>query len=121
VVLLVGVATSIDMFHERLPRSALRWLKGQSFDVAKSEDIIERVYECSAANEDVVLRIGAGLSDAILQRQRDHVQGVEAFEAALKVNQHRLECFRASLIQPIVRVHESLPRQPAQHFPRRGR
>ena len=47
--------------------------------------MIERVYECSAANEDVVLRIGATLSDTILQRQRDHVQSVEAFNAALKV------------------------------------
>jgi len=48
--------------------------------------VIERVYECSAANEDVVLRIGATLSDTILQRQRDHVQSVEAFNAALKVS-----------------------------------
>jgi len=85
VTLLIGIATSIDIFHERLPRAALRCLSGQAFDVTKSEDVIERVFECSAANEDVVLRIGAGLSDAILQRQRDHVQSVEAFNSALKV------------------------------------
>lgn len=86
VTLLIGIATSIDLFHERLPRTALRCLKGESFDVTKSEDVIERVYEHSAANEDVVLRIGATLSDTILQRQRDHVQSVEAFNNALKVS-----------------------------------
>ena len=86
VLLLIGIATSVDNFHERLPKAALRCLSGQSFNVTRSEDVIERVYECSAANEDVVLRIGATLSDTILQRQRDHVQSVEAFNAALKVS-----------------------------------
>ena len=84
-VLLFGIATSIELFHERLSRAASRCLYGAQFDVEQTSLILERVFQKAIAGSKAPLRLGPVLVSSLMERQRDHVQSVQAFIAALKV------------------------------------
>lgn len=83
---LFGVATSIEIFHEKLPRSAIRCLKGEKFDVERVEESLEKVFDDAVLRPHSALRLGSALCRQILERQKDHVQSVQAFISALKVS-----------------------------------
>lgn len=83
--LLFGVATSVDLFHERLPRAASRCLYGAQFDVEQTSLILERVFQKAIAGSKAPIRLGPVLVSSLMERQHDHVQSVQAFTAALKV------------------------------------
>ena len=83
-ILLFGIATSVDIFHEKLPTSAKRCLQGEQFDVDRVEESLEQVFNDCVGPESI-LRLGPGLSRMLLERQRDHVQSIQAFVSALKV------------------------------------
>ena len=82
--LLFGIATSVELFHEKLPRSAIRCIRGNTFDVERAEESLERVFNASVSQSST-LRPGPALSSMLLERQRDHVQSVQAYVKALKV------------------------------------
>lgn len=85
-ILLFGIATSVDLFHDKLPRSSLRCLHGAKFDVARVEESLESVFIATTARTNSqTLWLGSLLSKTLLERQRDHVQSVQAFLMALKV------------------------------------
>ncbi len=84
-VLLFGIATSIDLFHERLSRSASRCLYGKQFDIEQTSSILERVFEKAVAGVAAPLRLGSAFVSSLLERQTDHLQSVQSFTAALKV------------------------------------
>ncbi|PBP27313.1 origin recognition complex subunit [Diplocarpon rosae] len=84
-VLLFGIATSIDLFHERLPRAASRCLEGRQFNVEQINSLLERIFLKAVAGAEAALRLGAGLLSTLLDRQEDHVQSIQSFIAALKV------------------------------------
>jgi origin recognition complex subunit 3 len=84
-VLLFGVATSVDLFHERLSRAASRCLIGQQFDVEQTSSLVERIFLAAVANSKAPLRLGNGFIANLVERQHDHVQSVQSFIAALKV------------------------------------
>ncbi|PBP26947.1 origin recognition complex subunit [Diplocarpon rosae] len=83
-VLLFGIATSIDLFHERLPRAASRCLEGRQFNVEQIDSLLERIFLKAVAGAEAALRLGAGLLSTLLDRQEDHVQSIQSFIAALK-------------------------------------
>jgi len=85
-VLLFGVATSVDLFHERLSRVASRCLYGAQFDVEQTGPILERVFQKTIAGLKAPLRLGPVLVSSLMERQYDHVQSVQAFTTALKVS-----------------------------------
>jgi origin recognition complex subunit 3 len=70
-VLLFGIATSVELFHERLSRAASSCLFGAQFDVEQTSSLL--------------LRLGPLLVSTLMERQQDHVQSVQSFIAALKV------------------------------------
>ncbi|KAI9758803.1 MAG: hypothetical protein M4579_002817 [Chaenotheca gracillima] len=82
-VALFGIATSEEIFHQKLPNAAIRCLRGERFDVERSEESLERLFN-DATSASSMLRLGPGLSGMLLDRQRDHVQSVEAFISAVK-------------------------------------
>jgi origin recognition complex subunit 3 len=84
-VLLFGIATSVELFQERLPRAASRCLYGAQFDVEQTSLILERVFQRAIAGSRAPLRLGPLLVTSLMERQLDHVQSVQAFTAALKV------------------------------------
>jgi len=84
-VVLFGLATSIEIFHEKLPRSAIRCLQGEKFDVERVEESLEKVFDDAVLGSQSTLRLGPALCRQLLERQKDHVQSVQAFVNALKV------------------------------------
>ena len=84
--MLFGVATSIQIFHEKLPRSAVRCLQGDKFDVERVEETLTKVFDDALLGRQTTLWLGPALCKQLLERQKDHVQNVQAFVSALKVN-----------------------------------
>ncbi|KAJ5038766.1 uncharacterized protein L3040_006446 [Drepanopeziza brunnea f. sp. 'multigermtubi'] len=83
-VLLFSIATSVDLFHERLPRAASRCLEGRQFDVEQTSSLLDRMFQKAVAGVEAPLRLGAGLLSSLIDRQEDHVQSIQSFIAALK-------------------------------------
>ncbi|KAK0118781.1 hypothetical protein ONS95_007663 [Cadophora gregata] len=83
-VLLFGVATSVELFHERLSRTASRSLVGRQFDVEQTSSLLERIFEKAVSGGKAPLRLGSKLVAELIERQEDHVQSVQSFVVALK-------------------------------------
>ncbi|OCL01814.1 hypothetical protein AOQ84DRAFT_328398, partial [Glonium stellatum] len=83
-VLLFGVATSSESFQDRLPGTALRRLRGETFNVKQANEILEKIFCATIDGPGVSLRLGPNLSRRLLERQKDHIQSVQAFSDALK-------------------------------------
>ena len=84
-VLLFGIATSVALFHERLSRSASRLLSGVQFDVENTNLVLERIFQKTVTSANVPVRLGHKLVSSLMARQKDHVQSIQSFTAALKV------------------------------------
>ncbi len=84
-VLLFGIATSVDMFQARLPKHAVHRLTTAHFDVAPSSAVLDSLVRCSVAASDVPLRLGPALLRMLVNRQHEHVVGMSAFINSLKV------------------------------------
>ncbi|MCJ1375798.1 hypothetical protein MMC20_007035 [Loxospora ochrophaea] len=84
-VLLFGIATSIELFQEKLPRAAIRHLHGMKFEAAQTGETLEKMFKAAASNGEYrPMWLGAGISNLLLQRQRNHAQNVEDFVRAFK-------------------------------------
>jgi origin recognition complex subunit 3 len=83
--LLFGIATSVELFNERLPRAASRCLHGAQFDVEQTSAVLENVFQKVIAGPEAPLRLGPELVTSLIERQYDDVQSIQAFTAALKV------------------------------------
>jgi origin recognition complex subunit 3 len=84
-VLLFGIATSLELFHDRLPKIATRCLEGPQFDVEQTNLVLESVFRKAVASCRAPLHLGPSIVSSIVERQHDHVQSVQAFSASLKV------------------------------------
>ena len=84
-VLLFGIATSVELFHERLSRSASRCLSGTQFDVEQTSSILENVFLKVVAGAKAPLRLGPVFVSSLMERQHNHVQSIQAFVSTLKV------------------------------------
>jgi hypothetical protein len=87
--LLFGIATSIDLLESRLLKSACRLIYGAQFDCVQTDTILENVFKGAVISNDVPLRLGPQILRSMLDRQRDHMAGIQAFISSLKV---RLIC-----------------------------
>lgn len=83
-VLLFGIATSVELFHERLSQTASRSLEGRQFDVEQTNSLLERIFEKAVSGSEAPLRLGSKLVAELIERQEDHVQSVQSFVVALK-------------------------------------
>jgi origin recognition complex subunit 3 len=85
-VLLFDIGTSVEFFHERLPRTAIRCLEGQKFDVAQADEMLERVFIATTRDVDIERTIwpGSSLCDVILDWHKQHTQSVDSYSEALK-------------------------------------
>ena len=88
-VLLFGIATSVELFQEKLSRETIRLLDGSAFDVQQLD--IENVFK-AFQSEQPTLWVGPGLSRVILQRQKDYVQSHSTFIDSVKVTLLVLRC-----------------------------
>lgn len=83
-ILLLGVATSIEIFHEKVPKSIIRLMRGEKFDVERAEECLAKIFNDATIGPQSVLRLGPSLCDFLLRRQKNHTQSIQAFVAALK-------------------------------------
>lgn len=82
--LLFSVATSIELFEERLSPSTIKILQGTRFDLAQIDtDVLFKA--TTAVDEPRSILLGPGLSSTILQRDKDLVQSSSDFIRTLKV------------------------------------
>jgi origin recognition complex subunit 3 len=82
--LLFGIATSVELFQARLPKSTARQLYGAQFDVVQAGSVLDGVVKTAVASTHAALRIGPTLLRILVDRQRHHVAGIHAFVASLK-------------------------------------
>jgi len=85
-VLLFGIATSVALFYERLPRAASCCVNGTTFNVETTDLILDRIIKKTIANASSSVKLGSVMVEELLARQRDHVQSVQAFTMSLKVS-----------------------------------
>lgn len=83
-VLLLGIATSLEIFHERLPKARIRMMRGEKFDVERAEECLAQVFNDVVLGDNSVLRLGPSMCDLLIERQRNHTQSIQTFVAALK-------------------------------------
>ena len=83
--LLFGIATSVELFHERLPRAATMLMHGKRFEVEQTSAALARVFKFAVASPEAPLKLGPNLMQILVERQYDHLQSVQAFVASLKV------------------------------------
>ncbi|KAL8699426.1 MAG: hypothetical protein Q9224_001418 [Gallowayella concinna] len=83
-VFLFGIKTSIELFQEKLHRSAIQQLQGVQFEVAqiKVDSIFKAVL---SSNHFETFWLGPGVSNMVLQTQRDSIQGIASFTRSLQV------------------------------------
>ncbi|KAL1311704.1 hypothetical protein AAFC00_001806 [Neodothiora populina] len=77
-VFLFGIATTIQDFQSKLSRRATQCISGRRFDVVKADVALEQAFE-SVFLRDGLVWVGSGVCEAVLRRQRDHIQSLDAF------------------------------------------
>lgn len=83
-ILLFGIATSVDLFQEKLSKTTLRLLQGSEFEINQLD--VETLFKAVTYLEhSSSLWLGAGLCRMVLQRHRDHVQTSTDFIRTAKV------------------------------------
>lgn len=80
--ILFNIATSIELFQEKLSRDTIRRLNGAEFRVERLD--MEEVFQ-AINDHDSALWLGPSLSDHMLQQQRDYIQSPFALKEAMKV------------------------------------
>lgn len=85
--LLFGIATSIELFQARLPKSTSQRLYGAQFDVVQTSHVLESVFKAAVAHGANPLIIGPGLLSNLMERQQDQVAGIQVFISSVKVRQ----------------------------------
>lgn len=81
-VLLFGIATSIDMFLDKLSRATVKRLQCGRFDATQLEK--EEIFKAATSLEHPVGPwLGPSLSSAMLQRQKDYIHSISAFVQSL--------------------------------------
>ncbi|RKF80763.1 Origin recognition complex subunit 3 [Golovinomyces cichoracearum] len=83
-VLILGIATSVDLFNERISRAASRRLSGTQFDVEQNNKLLQRIFLGAVAGAKTPVRLGPELTLVIIEHQNDHLQSVQAFVSAIK-------------------------------------
>lgn len=80
--LLFGIATSVELFQEKLSRETVRFLDGTAFDVQQVD--VEEIFKEFQSGQ-TTLWTGPGLTRILLQRQNDYIQSHSSFINSLKV------------------------------------
>ena len=83
--LLLGIATSEDIFHDKLPKATIRLMRGDRFDVQRFEESMEQVFEETVVTPKSMVKLGPNLCDSLFDRLKGHTRSIQSFVASLKV------------------------------------
>ena len=81
--ILFNIATSTEVFQEKLSRDAIRRLEGAEFRLERLD--MEELFQ-AINDHDSTLWLGPSLSDHTLQHQRDYIQSPFGLKEAVKVS-----------------------------------
>lgn len=95
-VLLFSIATSIDLFQNKLSRETIRRLSGAEFHVKQID--IETIFR-DLHNEHSPPFFGSGLSEFLLQQRKDFIQSPSAFAQTLKVFYSKITLLEGVLME----------------------
>ena len=85
-VLVIEVATSLDLFEERLPRKTLALLRATIFEAKTAAEILDVLFRAATnPSEERHIWLGPVASKLLLDRQTEHIQSAGGFISALKV------------------------------------
>lgn len=84
--LLFGIATSVELFQARLPKSTSQNLYGAQFDVVQMSSVLENIFKAAVAHGANPLIIGPDLLRDLIERQQTQVAGIQIFMNSLKVS-----------------------------------
>lgn len=82
--LLFGIATSVELFQARLPKSTSQSLHGAQFDVVQMSSVLENIFKAAVAHAANPLIIGPVLLRNMIERQQSQVAGIQIFVNSLK-------------------------------------
>jgi origin recognition complex subunit 3 len=111
VVLLLGIATSIEIFQDRMPRSALKRLQGKQFEVINSDELLERIFSATILGGNIPFRIGSELASGLIHRQRSYIQSPSDFIDAFQVS-----CTVKGLADSLVCIHDPFLFKSSKHL-----
>ncbi|MCJ1242868.1 hypothetical protein MMC30_000064 [Trapelia coarctata] len=113
-VLLFEIATSVELFQEKLPRATIRRLQGTSFETKDAAETLELMFEAfTSPRQSRLLYIGPNVSKMLLDRQMEYTQSAQAFIGSLKYA-HMMHLFANALSSLLHNVNMPEP-TPLQH------
>ena len=108
--LLFEIATSVELFQEKLPRATIRRLQGTSFETKDAAETLELMVESATASDTTrFLFIGPNVYKMLLDRQMEYTQSAQAFIGSLKVCM--LYSRRITMLTSTVCIYDALLRQ----------
>lgn len=83
--LILSVATSIEVFEEKLPRSSIRLLNGQSINACPSDGLLTILKSTIFRRIDPgFLLLGPKLFKSVIQRQQQSLESIDTYISSLK-------------------------------------
>ena len=83
--LILSVATSIEVFEEKLPRSSIRLLDGQSINACLNNGLLTTIKNTVFHRPDLKnILLGPKLFKSVIQRQEQSLESIDAYISSLK-------------------------------------
>ncbi|ODQ65721.1 hypothetical protein NADFUDRAFT_51006 [Nadsonia fulvescens var. elongata DSM 6958] len=82
--LILSVATSLEIFQEKLPKSCIRLINGKRFDIETMDNFQQIADQTVFAFEATTILLGPKLFENIIQRQKTSTESVDPFISSLK-------------------------------------
>jgi origin recognition complex subunit 3 len=84
IVLLLGIATTVELFEARLPKGIVKLLQARIFDISPKDDSLYNVYQTVQDDPATKLWLGPALSNILLERSKDQDQPPESFAGSIR-------------------------------------
>ncbi|ANB14471.1 hypothetical protein AWJ20_2062 [Sugiyamaella lignohabitans] len=82
--LMLNVATSLEVFQEKLPRKCIRLLRGKAFQAQMAEGIMKILRETLFKYDESTLLLSPDLFNSLVHRQKQSLESVDTFISSLK-------------------------------------
>ncbi|KAL9623204.1 MAG: hypothetical protein Q9160_002519 [Pyrenula sp. 1 TL-2023] len=83
-ILLFGIATSVELFESRLPRSMIRQIDGTSFNLQPPEDVYWQLFKASQSSASTNVWLGEEACNLLSERSQDQSAEAGSFVQAIK-------------------------------------
>lgn len=84
IVLLLGIATTTELFEARLPKRIAKLLQARIFDISPKNDSLYNVYQTAQDDAAAKLWLGPALSNILLERSKDQDQSPDSFAGSIR-------------------------------------